>query len=966
MCGSNGRTTRAAAIQRAVSEARLVALQVDDHIGNLQGLLTGLARAVSTDPADVAANDALLRRAKAELPSYVGSLLLFSLDGTNIGTSSTAGRFFAGDREYFRQVLAGQRVAIGDVVRARTLGEWVVTVARPVEDEAGHLRAVLAVGTLLKHFQDAFRIKDLPPGSVINIVNQKGIVIAHSVDSAKWVARDLSNWQIVTRHIAAKDASEVTVWPDGVKRITGMATADSVPWLVLVGLPTDIGVAAVISRLGWAALVIGAALAAAFAIAWMLSGRIVRPLRRLGKDASVLAAGELSHRSAVDTRDEVGALADNFNRMAQALERREDEARAAADETQRAKDTLAAVIDASPVAIVCSSSERRIVLWNRGAERMFGYSAEEVLGRSFILVPPEGKPESQVLFERAFNGETIRDVQLKRLRKDGSRIDVRLTAAPMYNLDGTVRNVAWAYEDITDRLKAEEQLRRLAHYDQLTGLPNRLSLQKELGRLLSGNNRNRPTSIVLFDLDGFKDVNDTLGHSTGDELLIEVGQRLINVAELRSEVGLVCRLGGDEFVVIIPGAGDPRLVAEIVQSILARLAEPFTINDHVLHVGASAGVAISPNDGNNVDELIANADLALYQAKSDGGRLCRFFLPVLRAQAQARRGLDLELRRAFAEHEFELYFQAQIRLADEAVVGAEALLRWRHPVRGVLAPGAFIETLAESAIAPEVGRWIIRTACEKAASWRAKGLALSRVAVNLFPNQAHDDSLAEGRRGGAGGEQSAARRSRARDHRIRRVQLRGSDRPAAEAAGKGRQARIRRFRHRLRVAELSDPVSGLAHQDRPQLRRPDHRGRPRCRHRPLAHRDGAQSRARGDRRRGRDPRAGRFPAQRALPGSAGLSLLQAAAGRGFRILSPDQAAGARSRQAREARQPQPQPPTALGRGIAAPQIPAPLAVERAAPSGSQSLHEAVADQRRARGRSPTCDSVCDRRWSIEP
>ena len=455
----------------------------------------------------------------------------------------------------------------------------------------------------------------------------------------------------------------------------------------------------------------------------------------------MLAAGELSHRSTVRTHDEVGALADNFNRMAEALERRQDEARAAADEIRRTKDTLAAVIDASPVAIVCSSSERRIVLWNRGAERMFGYTAEEVLGRSFILVPPEGKAESQALFKRAFSGETIRDVELRRLRKDGSRIDVRMTAAPMYNIDGTVRNVAWAYEDITDRKRAEEQLRRLAHYDQLTGLPNRLTLQKELGRLLSGDAGNRPTSIVLFDLDGFKDVNDTLGHSTGDELLIEVGQRLINVAELRSEVGLVCRLGGDEFVVIIPRCGDPRVAGDIVQSILKKLAEPFTINDHVLHIGASAGVAIAPNDGANVDELIANADLALYQAKSDGGRVCRFFLPVLRAQAQARRGLDLELRRAYAENEFELYFQPQIRLADEAVVGAEALLRWRHPVRGILAPGAFIETLAESAIAAEVGRWIIRTACDQAASWRAMGLPLARVAVNLFPNQAHDDAL---------------------------------------------------------------------------------------------------------------------------------------------------------------------------------------------------------------------------------
>jgi len=438
---------------------------------------------------------------------------------------------------------------------------------------------------------------------------------------------------------------------------------------------------------------------------------------------------------------EVGALADNFNCMAEALERRQDEARGAADELRKAKDTLTAVIDASPVAIVCSHSMRQIVLWNHGAEQIFGYSAEEVIGHRTMIIPPGGEPISQGLFDRAFRGETIRDVELKRRRKDGSLVDVRVAAAPMRDPDGSVRSVAWIYEDITGRKNAEEQLRRLAHYDQLTGLPNRLLLQKELGRRLSGDRRERPTSIALFDLDGFKDVNDTLGHSTGDELLIEVGQRLISVAENRSDVGLVSRLGGDEFVVILPDCGDPRIVREVVDSVLKRLSEPYTVNDHVLHVNASAGIAIAPNDGASVDELIANADLALYQAKSDGGRICRFFVPVLRAQAQARRGLDVELRRAFAESEFELFYQPQVRLADEAVVGAEALLRWRHPERGVLAPGAFVETLAESAIAPDVGRWIIRTACRQTAEWRAMGLPLTRVAVNLFPSQAHDEKL---------------------------------------------------------------------------------------------------------------------------------------------------------------------------------------------------------------------------------
>jgi diguanylate cyclase (GGDEF)-like protein/PAS domain S-box-containing protein len=427
--------------------------------------------------------------------------------------------------------------------------------------------------------------------------------------------------------------------------------------------------------------------------------------------------------------------------MAMALEHREEEARRAADEVRQTKDTLSAVVDASPVAIVCTGLDRRIMLWSRVAEQLYGYSAEEAIGVPIRTVPPEGIVESRAMYQRALSGETARDLQTKRLRKDGSRVDVRVAAAPMYNPDGTVRGVAWAHEDITDRKRAEEQLERLAHYDPLTGLPNRLSLQNELGRLLAADRPDRPTSIALFDLDGFKDVNDTLGHSIGDQLLIEVGRRLTETMASSNRMGHVSRLGGDEFVVVIPDCGDPRVVGEVVRRMLERLGEPFQIRDDVLHLGGSAGIAIAPNDGLNVDELIANADLALYQAKSDGGRTYRFFLPVLRAKAQARRGLDLELRRAFAENELEIFFQPQVRLADAAQVGAEALLRWRHPERGILAPGAFIETLAESSIAGEVGRWIIRTACERTSAWRAMGLPLDRIGVNLFPTQLYNDAL---------------------------------------------------------------------------------------------------------------------------------------------------------------------------------------------------------------------------------
>jgi diguanylate cyclase (GGDEF)-like protein/PAS domain S-box-containing protein len=731
------RHDQAAAVQRAIDEARLTAAEVDDHIGNLESLLTGLSRAVSWDPADTAANDALLHQLKPELPAFIGSLLLFSPDGTNIGTSSDAGRSFVGDRAFFRQILAGQRRSISEVIRARTSNEWVVTLARPVHDNDGRLRAVLAVGMLLEHIRNAFDIGRLPAGTAVQVVNEQGIVVARSNDSS-WINRDLSSNADVARHLAAREAGEFTVWPDGVERITGSSTAKLVPWLVSVGLPTDIAFAPVLRRLTWGALFALSTLLLTSAIAWTLSGRIVSPLRQLWKDSQALAAGKFEHRSVVQTQDEVGTLADAFNRMAERLEERRQEARNAAHELRRANDALGAVIDASPVAIICCDLERKVFIWNNAAEQIFGYSAEEIIGQVAPLTSPAQAEDSPALFKRLLAGETIRDLHLKRVRKDGRMIDVRFAGAPMYNPDGSVRGVVRAYEDITERRRAEDQLQRVAHYDQLTGLPNRLSLQKQLGRLLSGSGPKEPTAIALFDLDGFKDVNDTLGHSTGDQLLIEVGSRLTEVAGAR---GQISRLGGDEFIVVIPGCGDPLEIGRLIDAALQRLAEPYEINDQILHIAGSAGSAIAPTDGASVDELIANADLALYQAKADGGRVCRFFVPVMRAQAQARHSLGVELRRAHDAKEFELYYQPQVRLSDEAVVGAEALIRWRHPERGILAPGLFIDTLAASAIAPAVSRWIVETACTATAKWRAEGLALGRIGVNLFPAQLGDDAL---------------------------------------------------------------------------------------------------------------------------------------------------------------------------------------------------------------------------------
>ncbi|HEY5279646.1 MAG TPA: EAL domain-containing protein [Pseudolabrys sp.] len=368
---------------------------------------------------------------------------------------------------------------------------------------------------------------------------------------------------------------------------------------------------------------------------------------------------------------------------------------------------------------------------------VLGYSPDEMIGRSareFIYLDDLESTRSEMHLARA--GQETRNFETRYIHKSGRVVTLAWSGV----WSEPEQKHFFFGRDMTERKVSEKALKQLAHYDQLTGLPNRNSLHADLGEFINlcAGSDCHPTSIAMLDLDGFKDINDTLGHSTGDQLLQEVARRLTAVAINDTRV---YRLGGDEFVLVFPDCGDPRIVAEIVEVVLKRLAERFEINEQNLFVGASAGIAIAPADGSNVDDLISSADLALYDAKAAGGHTYRLFVPTFRAKAQARRKLEGELRRAFAESEFVLYFQPQLRLSDGSVAGAEALLRWQHPERGILAPGTFIEALAESSVALEVGRWILRTACATAATWQTQGGQPIRVGVNLFPAQFHDKTL---------------------------------------------------------------------------------------------------------------------------------------------------------------------------------------------------------------------------------
>ena len=351
-----------------------------------------------------------------------------------------------------------------------------------------------------------------------------------------------------------------------------------------------------------------------------------------------------------------------------------------------------------------------------------GYQPEEMIGHSAVeFIHRDDLDRTRNEMRSARRGRETRNFNTRYLHKDGR--DVMLAWTGVWS-EPEQRHF-FIGRDMTEAKAAEERLLYLAHYDQLTGLPNRVSLQNNLAALINPDAcyGGEAASIALLDLDGFKDINDTLGHSTGDELLKAVAQRLTAIA---SDLARVYRLGGDEFVAVFAACGDPLSVGELLDAMLARLAEPFEIGGQTLFISASAGIAFAPADGSNVDELIANADLALYEAKGQGGRTYRLFLPAYRARAEARRILDSELRRAVAEGEFELFYQPQVRLHDFAILGAEALVRWRHPERGLLGPEAFIDALVESPAVREVGSWILHAACSNSAAWRTRGLIPNR------------------------------------------------------------------------------------------------------------------------------------------------------------------------------------------------------------------------------------------------
>lgn len=398
------------------------------------------------------------------------------------------------------------------------------------------------------------------------------------------------------------------------------------------------------------------------------------------------------------------------------------------------------LLELMPDAVFVVAADGRIVQANRQCSRLFGFETPELIGQSIdILVPPRLRVHHAR--HRAGYGEKpgMRQMgaglELRGHHKDGREIPVDIMLSPLPHGGGTLAVI----RDISEICKANERLERLAYEDSLTGTGNRAALYRHLEQMTRAGIFESPFAVALFDLDGFKSINDTLGHSAGDELLRAA---VVRGKSALADLPTPYRLGGDEFMLVIPGCETRDEAIAVAGRVQRMLADPFVVAGHTVQIGACAGIALAPSDGREAETLISNADLALYEAKAKGDGSACVFHPKMRTEVESRERLRARLRDARYNGDFEIFYQPIVRMSDSAIVGAEALLRL-HDRGRVIAPGAFMQVLENSPIAGEIGDWIVSEACTATAAVRASGHADFWCAVNVFAAQLEDCGFAE-------------------------------------------------------------------------------------------------------------------------------------------------------------------------------------------------------------------------------
>ncbi|MDI6812302.1 MAG: EAL domain-containing protein [Desulfitobacteriaceae bacterium] len=409
---------------------------------------------------------------------------------------------------------------------------------------------------------------------------------------------------------------------------------------------------------------------------------------------------------------------------------------------ERAQVTLESIGDG----VITTDVHGRIEYLNPVAADLTGWRSEEAQGLGLDSVfhtisdmnnEPAENPVARCLAEGRIVDVTNHTVLVHR---DGYQFAIEDSAAPIRDRQGAIIGAVLVFRDVSDKRNLLHQMTHQAHHDALTELPNRLLFNDRLSQAIAQSHRkNKKAAILFLDIDRFKLVNDTLGHTVGDLLLKAVSERL---KRMLRQGDTIARQGGDEFIILLPDVASSQEAGIVAQKILEVFSEPFILSEEEVFVTSSIGISLYPTDGRDIESLIKHADTAMYCAKESGHNNFQFFTTALNSSAQERLEIERSLRRALDKEEFIIHYQPVISLSNGMIVGVEALVRWLHPHKGLIPPGQFIPIAEDTGLIVPLGKWVLRTACAQAAAWQMHGYPL-RMAVNLSARQFRQPNLAE-------------------------------------------------------------------------------------------------------------------------------------------------------------------------------------------------------------------------------
>jgi len=634
----------------------------------------------------------LMLKSKIEALSYVGGINVFDAEGNLINASAAwpVPPINSADRAFFRTFKSSAQSPemLVEPVYSRVTGAWTTVIARKVTGPKGEFLGVIGRGIEPVNFEKFFATVALGPGATIAMHHSDGTLLARYPHVAELVGKNFKSGPAAQRQIfeLPRSTSRLTSPIDGQDRLVASRALTNFPIVIIASTTASAALADWREQIGILITIAGLSVLAIAALLLV----VVRKLSHQHRASKLRLSVE---KQRLDTA---------VNNMTQGL----------------------LLFDAKQHLIIC----------NKRYLEMYGLSADVVKpGCSF----------REVIAHRKETGSFVGDIDhyVEMVMREVSHRNVMVISTPdgrsIQVVNEPVPDGGWlaTHEDITERRRAEERITHLAHYDALTNLPNRTLFHERLKRELSHAAPDRQLAVLYIDIDEFKSVNDSLGHMIGDELLKSVAASLAACAR---KTDFVARLGGDEFAIIQTGIEDTDDVMMLVSRIFEAIRSPYQCLGHQVTTDASIGIALSPRDSTDIDQILKNADLAMYAAKAAGRRTYRFFETDMEAEVLARRSLEMDLRQALVDGGFEVYYQPCLDLQTNAITGCEALVRWRHPQRGMISPAEFIPLAEDTGLINQLGEWVLTTACREAVSWPGN----VRLAVNVSPVQFRSGTLA--------------------------------------------------------------------------------------------------------------------------------------------------------------------------------------------------------------------------------